>query len=223
MKNQSIEDATPKLEGLSANERIKRLYSAFRKACASRFNRMRIKKFVLKYMKHLHRWERDRFGKNIKTDFGFELDDEELKANAKKIITTNVNANVELVGGMLEAQREKMIQILYRGYLESQSERYLSKQIQSEFRKSRRQAAAIARTESNKMTNRLNDLNAKKVGATKGIWRGTGDNRERKEHRKLEGKVFELDKGIYIKSEGRWLKPGEDINCRCWTEYLIEV
>ncbi|MFO5701646.1 phage head morphogenesis protein, partial [Klebsiella pneumoniae] len=36
---------------------------------------------------------------------------------------------------------------------------------------------------------------------------------------KAAGKVFELSKGMYL--DGKWVMPGEEINCRCtWSPVI---
>ena len=47
------------------------------------------------------------------------------------------------------------------------------------------------------------------------IWRTQADRRVRKEHAKLDGRVFSIQSPPHV---GR---PGEDYNCRCYAEHMI--
>jgi SPP1 gp7 family putative phage head morphogenesis protein len=97
---------------------------------------------------------------------------------------------------------------------------YLTDELQKRYGITRRRAALIARDQNNKATSVMQAARQQSLGITQGIWKHSHAGKEpRPSHVKADGKVFELSKGMYL--DGKWVMPGEEINCRCtWSPVI---
>lgn len=90
----------------------------------------------------------------------------------------------------------------------------LAKQLEAQFGVTKRRAAFIARDQANKSTASINSTRQQELGITQGKWRHSNAGAEpRPEHVAANGKLFDLNKGLYLEKE--WVLPGQAINCRC--------
>lgn len=77
-------------------------------------------------------------------------------------------------------------------------------------------AKLIARDQVNKLNGNLNQLRQAEIGVRRYVWRTVGDERVRDSHARNDGKIFRWDGGP---ATGH---PGEEINCRCWAEPVLD-
>jgi len=96
----------------------------------------------------------------------------------------------------------------------------LSKDLQQRYDVTKRRAALIARDQTAKATSTLQAERQKQIGITEGIWKHSHAGKHpRPSHVEANGKRFDLNKGMYL--DGKWVMPGEEINCRCtWNAVL---
>lgn len=86
---------------------------------------------------------------------------------------------------------------------------------------SRNRCKLIARDQANKAHAVMEQARRKELGIKKAIWRHSAAAKEpRKSHVEANGKEFEVDKGMYL--DGKWVLPGEPINCGCTSRAVIE-
>lgn len=79
-------------------------------------------------------------------------------------------------------------------------------------------ANRIARDQIGKLNAQFNEERQEAMGVTQYVWRGALDNRERDEHRDLEGQTFSWDEPPDAGTDGEPANPGEAIQCRCYAE-----
>lgn len=106
-------------------------------------------------------------------------------------------------------------------YLEGGSYTNLQKEIRARIPVEKRKAKTIARNETSTFTSVMNKKRADDLGVEEGEWQSSEDERVRSSHRKANGKVFNIDKGLLV--DGEYVQPGQPINCRCWMKYIIKV
>jgi SPP1 gp7 family putative phage head morphogenesis protein len=85
-------------------------------------------------------------------------------------------------------------------------------------------ATLIARTEVARTASHISTARAKYVGVTHFVWRTAQDRFVRAEHRKLNGRVFEIDDPPVIgQLHGAEIRgmPGTIWNCRCWADPVL--
>ncbi len=77
-------------------------------------------------------------------------------------------------------------------------------------------ATLIANDQIAKLNSQISRARMEAAGIEEGIWQTRKDSRVRPEHRALQGRKFDLDKGV----NGTF--PGMPINCRCWTQAVVD-
>jgi uncharacterized protein with gpF-like domain len=99
-----------------------------------------------------------------------------------------------------------------------------------------KRAVMIARDQSNKATNAMTRARYEDLGIVKAVWQHnaggsmtfrdghlTKSGKATDDHVSLDGKVFDLAKGMYDPFLGRNIQPGECVNCKCsYRPYLPE-
>lgn len=91
---------------------------------------------------------------------------------------------------------------------------YLTEELQKRYEITKRRAATIARDQTNKATENLSRARMQSLGVTKGIWIHTSAGKTYREtHVAMNGKEFDLSKGLYDSAVGREVFPGELVNC----------
>ena len=100
------------------------------------------------------------------------------------------------------------------------------KDIQERYGVSKSKAKFLARQETNLLTTELSMQRAKKAGATHYIWRnviGSSNHPVRASHKALNGKKIAFDNPPVVDQKtGRKAHAGQDFNCRCFQEVIIE-
>jgi SPP1 gp7 family putative phage head morphogenesis protein len=96
----------------------------------------------------------------------------------------------------------------------------LSKALQHRYGVTQLRAALIARDQTAKATSTLQAARQKQIGITEGIWKHSHAGKvPRPSHLEANGKRFDLSKGMYL--DGKWVMPGEEINCHCTWNAVI--
>jgi SPP1 gp7 family putative phage head morphogenesis protein len=84
-------------------------------------------------------------------------------------------------------------------------------------------AALIARDQNAKAKATIERVRQMDLGIRRGIWMHSGAGKEpRPTHVAMDGKPYDLAKGMYDSDEGEWVHPGQLINCRCTMRPVIE-
>jgi SPP1 gp7 family putative phage head morphogenesis protein len=96
----------------------------------------------------------------------------------------------------------------------------ISDRLQERFGVAERRAAFIARNQVAQFNGQLTKLRQTQAGVSRYTWRTSRDERVRATHRVMEGKVCDWDSPPTV--GGSPAHPGEQINCRCWAEPVME-
>jgi uncharacterized protein with gpF-like domain len=98
----------------------------------------------------------------------------------------------------------------------------LSQALREQYGVTVKRAALIARDQNNKAKATIETTRRLQLGITHAIWQhSAGGVEPRPTHVAMDGIAFELKKGMYDKDEGRYVLPGELINCRCTSRAII--
>lgn len=85
----------------------------------------------------------------------------------------------------------------------------------------RNRCKLIARDQANKVHAVMEQARRKELGIKEAIWRHSAAAKEpRKSHVEANGKKFDIEKGMYL--DGKWVLPGQEINCGCTSRAVIE-
>lgn len=97
----------------------------------------------------------------------------------------------------------------------------LSKDLHSTYGVAKRRAAFIARDQSAKAHAVIEQARRQELGITKAIWMHSHAGKvPRPSHVKADGVEFDVSKGLFL--DGKWVLPGQEINCRCGSRAVIE-
>lgn len=98
----------------------------------------------------------------------------------------------------------------------------LSQKLQQSYGIESKRAGLIARDQNAKAKAVLETTRRKDLGLTQAIWQHSSAGKvPRPTHVAMNGKVYELDKGMFDEDEGKYVFPGELINCRCTSRAVV--
>jgi SPP1 gp7 family putative phage head morphogenesis protein len=133
-------------------------------------------------------------------------------------IDTFTEENVHLITTIAENQHDDVKELCLREIKAGTRVEEIQDMIRDRFKISEGRANLIGRDQVSKFHAALNEARQKEAGVTKYRWRGTLDERERDSHLAHEGEVYE-----WGESPADTGAPGEDYQCRCWAEPVIEA
>lgn len=96
------------------------------------------------------------------------------------------------------------------------------KLIQANYNTSLNKAKFLARQETSLLMSAMRQQRYKDAGITRYKWSTSHDERVRKLHKDVNGKVFSWDAPPIVGENGEALNPGEDYNCRCVAIPIVE-
>lgn len=106
--------------------------------------------------------------------------------------------------------------IVEKNALAGQRSGALVQLIQENYAVSKRKAEFLARQETSLFMSKFREARYKAIGSSRYKWSGSMDEREREDHRLLEGKIFSWDSPpVTNLKTGARNHPGEDFGCRC--------
>lgn len=144
------------------------------------------------------------------------------------------NQNAQLITNMTDNELERVSGIIQRGLQEGSSLESVTENIEKSFGITRRHAKLIARDQTTKLNGSLTKLRQQELGIVEYRWQTSGDERVRKTHRVLDGKICRWDDPtVYLNEDtGKWEKrskiggtevhTSQDVNCRCQPIPIIE-
>jgi uncharacterized protein with gpF-like domain len=124
--------------------------------------------------------------------------------------------NVSLIKSIQQKYFRDIDHLVYEGVQRGYDMQYISDEIMKKTGVCRERASLIARDQTSKITETVNNQQCIDLGFTHGKWLHSGIKEEkhrRKSHAEADGKEYELAKGCYI--DGEYILPGQLINCKC--------
>lgn len=127
--------------------------------------------------------------------------------------------NANLITSMKNDAIKNVNTMVYSGFQKGQRAEDLSDQIlkyvDPRVGNVRARANLIARDQISKLNGQLTQLRQTELGLNRYIWRTTGDDAVRPSHQELDGKTFSWDDPPEVGH------PGEDFQCRCYAEPVL--
>jgi SPP1 gp7 family putative phage head morphogenesis protein len=141
--------------------------------------------------------------------------------------------NTRLISKMSSEAIGEIDGLVQRGIASGRRFEEIAKDIRERFQVTRRKAKLIARDQVAKLNGQLTQLRQTNLGVTKYVWRTSKDERVRTSHKVMEGKTAVWDNAsVYLDEEGKRqprsgiggveLHPGEDFQCRCFAEPVLQ-
>lgn len=140
----------------------------------------------------------------------------------RDVLRATVHANVSLIKSIPTQYLNQVEGIVMRSVQQGMAIGDLAKQLEKSYGVSKRRAALIARDQNIKATSSLNRARQMELGITHAIWQHShGGNEPRPTHVAMNGKKYDLSKGMWDSHEKAFVHPGQLINCRCSSKSII--
>ena len=197
------------------------------KMLLKQFSNKRIEKYIKALYARVNTANQKDIYKAIQGDLGI---------NVLDIIKTDglngfVNANSLKTLLQIQATRDKAIEDmstnLLRLMVSGQSLDTLYEEVENVTGKNKTKSTLVARQELTVFNSQLNKKRALNLGFSQRKWNavgGTSENdRTRKCHTARHGKFYPVDGKLYSSCDGKSLEVGEEINCRCWDTFVMDL
>jgi SPP1 gp7 family putative phage head morphogenesis protein len=174
-----------------------------------------------------NRANKERFYNNVKSSTGIDLGESIAEEGIQEIIALQKSKNESLIKSIPQEFIKNIEVVVQNGISEGLRPEEIARQINgikgisSVFGKLENRVKLIAKNETLSINAALAKKRAENVGITKAIWRTSKDERVRACHNARDGKEYDLDKGLFSSCDGNTIYPGQEINCRCIAEYII--
>ena len=169
-----------------------------------------------------------KFDRAVKAATGVDLGMVVQEEGLADFIELSVNKNVGLIKSLPEQYLNQVETIVNNGVVNGTRFSDIAKEIVAKTGSANSKLAGriktIAMNEVQTINAQISQRRSQALGIKKGIYRTSEDERVRPCHAELNGVEYELSKGAWSKSCGRFIIPGvTDINCRCSFSPIIEV
>ena len=137
-----------------------------------------------------------------------------MSRHERDVLQSIIIENVNLIKSIPQQYLTEVQGLVQRCVQNGRDLGYLREELQKRYEITKRRAATIARDQTNKATENLSRARMQSLGVTRGIWIHTSAGKTYREtHVKMDGKEFDLSKGLYDSAVGRNVFPGELVNC----------
>ena len=132
-----------------------------------------------------------------------------------------LGGNVSLIRSIGQQYLNRVEESVWRSVNAGYDMAQLTRELRKDYGISERRAAFIARDQTNKAKAAIEKARRQELGITEAIWMHSHAGKEpRPSHVAANGKRFNVNKGMYL--DGKWVQPGEEINCRCTSRSVIK-
>jgi SPP1 gp7 family putative phage head morphogenesis protein len=140
---------------------------------------------------------------------------------AEEALKASIGENVGLIKSIGVQYLGKVEQAVWASVKGGFDMATLTQQLQHAHHITRNRAELIARDQSAKAMSVIEIARRKELGIKEAIWKHShAGKKPRESHKRANGQRYDIDKGCLI--EGEYIQPGEEINCRCGSQAIIE-
>lgn len=165
----------------------------------------------------------DRLKKSFEKSFGISLPALVKEENIKKPISESIDENTALIKTIPQDHINWLKKNLSQGIVQGKSAVDLRNVMRDGLNISERRVRVIARDQTSKLNGVLTKTRAQNAGSERYRWIGRDDDLERNSHRKLNNKIFYWNDPPVMNLRGERGHPGDDIQCRCYAEIILDL
>lgn len=133
-----------------------------------------------------------------------------------------VGENVGLIKSIGSQYLDDVQQTVWQAIKAGHDMHTLSKTLHAKYDISKRRADFIARDQNNKAKAVIEQERRLELGITEAIWQHSHAGKvPRRTHKEVDGKPFNIAKGMWDSDAQAFVQPGELINCRCTSRAVI--
>jgi SPP1 gp7 family putative phage head morphogenesis protein len=141
---------------------------------------------------------------------------------AKEVISATVAENVALIKSIAQRHLSEVEGLVMRSVAAGRDLHGLSEALQHQFGVTKRRAALISRDQNQKATAAINRVRQMELGIKTAVWlHSHAGVTPRPTHVAMNGKTYEIARGMWDSAEKRYVQPGELISCRCSAKPII--
>lgn len=202
-------------------EAMRRAMAALRKRWTSKFDVMADE--LAKYFAQDMSQRSDAALKAILKKGGFAVDFKMTPA-MRDILQASVAENVSLIKSIPQQYLTQVEGIVMRGVQAGNDLGQVSSELRNQFGVTKRRAALIARDQSNKINANLTRARQLELGIKEAIWSHSLGGKEPRPTHLAAGKAqtrYDIAKGWFDSHEGKYIWPGQLINCRCVAKAVV--
>jgi SPP1 gp7 family putative phage head morphogenesis protein len=142
---------------------------------------------------------------------------------ANDILQASVSENVSLIKSIPSEYFTRIDSIVTEGVRIGRDMHLISKGLQEQLGVTKRRAALIAADQTRKASAAILNARYREVGIEKAEWlHSSGGRVPRKSHVEMDGKEYDITKGMWDKDEKAFVFPGQLISCRCVSRAIID-
>ena len=124
--------------------------------------------------------------------------------------------NVGLIRSIPAQYLQEVEGIVMRNYASGRNVRAMAEEIRGRYKVASNRAWLIARDQSNKANATVQRARQQELGITIAVWlHSHAGKTPRPTHVAMNGKSYDVSKGMWDSAVQKWIFPGEEINCRC--------
>lgn len=168
-----------------------------------------------------------KFDRTVARATGVDLGSIIATEGLEDFVALSVNKNASLIRSLPEEYLKQVETIVNNGVVSGARYSTIQKEIMAKTGANSKLAnriKTIARNEVQTVNSQISLRRSDNLGIKKGIFRTSKDERVRKCHKELNGDEYELKKGAWSESCGKYIQPGiTDINCRCSYSPIINI
>ena len=141
----------------------------------------------------------------------------------RDVFDATINANVQLIKSIPQQYLSDVEGMVQRSIQQGRNLKQLTDDIEHRYGLTRNRATLIARDQNNKANAAFTRVRRLEVGITQAVWMHShGGDVPRKSHVAMNGKPFDVAKGMWDSTEQEYVQPGQLINCRCVSRPVVE-
>lgn len=150
-----------------------------------------------------------------------------LTAAARDVAQSTAKQSVSLITGLSQQHMKKIEGSVMRSVQRGGDVGGLVKELEREHKMSRRRAKLVASDQNSKATAALTRVRQSELGITQAKWLHSHAGKvPRPSHEAMNGKLYDIAEGMWDpdadgKGRGRFIFPGELINCRCVSRSVL--
>ncbi len=150
-----------------------------------------------------------------------------LTEKANDVLQSTIQANVSLIKSIASEHFTEIEGMVMRSVQVGGDLGGLAKNLEKRFGITKRRARFISRDQNSKATAAITKVRQEELGITQAKWLHSHAGKEpRPTHVAMNGQVYDIDKGMWDKDadgkdKGRFVYPGELINCRCVSRSIV--
>lgn len=159
--------------------------------------------------------------RKILKDGGFAIEFKMTRAQ-RDVLNASIAENVSLIKSIPAQFLTQVEGSVYRAVTAGRDLKMLTDDLRKHYGVTRRRAKFIALDQSNKVTASLNRARMIEIGIDQAVWRHSHAGKiPRPSHVAMDGKKYDVAKGMYDSAVKKFVLPGELPRCRCFSRAIM--